>query len=211
MLGRSQGAHEIHSFCLGHKAFVTSVAFVQGDKGAVCIVTASGDGSVRSVLAPFHCTLSTTDGALVPALVQRLLSHTTIENAHRLWNHLTGEQLAEVQLTHPPDNSDAAAADDAAGEPLADSGAAVPAEQAGAAADSGGQPADADAASAPEAAAAEQQGGAAEPAFGAGQQPDAAYQAARADAEAEEANEEEPGARTPLCPAITTLAVSPNK
>ncbi len=43
----AQGAHEIQSYCLGHEAFVTCAAFVQGDGGAVALVTASGDGSVR--------------------------------------------------------------------------------------------------------------------------------------------------------------------
>lgn len=43
-----QGAHDIQTYCLGHAAFVTAVSFVRADSGATAIVTASGDGSVRS-------------------------------------------------------------------------------------------------------------------------------------------------------------------
>jgi hypothetical protein len=47
----------------------------------------------------------------------------------RLWNHLTGEQLADLQLTHPPDSSTAAAAgDSAASAPAAHSGVPASAE-----------------------------------------------------------------------------------
>ena len=47
-----QGAHDIQTYCLGHTAFVTAVSFVRADSGATAIVTASGDGSVRSATAP---------------------------------------------------------------------------------------------------------------------------------------------------------------
>ena len=47
MVPQLQGAHEIQTYCLGHTAFVTAVSFVQAN-GATAIVTASGDGSVRS-------------------------------------------------------------------------------------------------------------------------------------------------------------------
>lgn len=129
----------------------------------------------------------------------------------RLWNHLTGEQLADVQLTHPSDTSDAAAADDAAGNALPDSGAAVPASHdqlPDSAAGSDSKPPETDAAGSCGADASEQYGSAAEAVSGAAQQSDAADEAVGMGAEAEEPDEDESAARAPLCPAITALAVS---
>ena len=45
--GVAQGAHEIESYCLGHKSFVSSAVFVEGEGGLVALATAGGDGSVR--------------------------------------------------------------------------------------------------------------------------------------------------------------------
>ena len=43
-----QGAHEIHSYCLGHTNFVSCAAFVRGSAGGgEMLLTGSGDGTVR--------------------------------------------------------------------------------------------------------------------------------------------------------------------
>lgn len=173
-----KGAHEIHSYCLGHVAFVTSVAFVRGDDAATGVVTASGDGSIR------------------------------------LWDHLSGEQLAMVQLTQPPEDGAAAAADgEAAGDAEANGSAAAP-QSDGTPPQSAVQPGTAGGSSAggPSAAAGGEAAGAAVAAAGAApaQQSDAADEAAAAaDEEAEQAESTGPGDQQLRCPAITTLAVSP--
>lgn len=108
--------------------------------------------------------------------------------ACRLWNHLTGEQLAQVQLTQAPEADAAAEAADGAADSTAEPEAAAPAE-AGAAAYA-----------TPLAAQVEQPGAAAADGDG-----------------AEEQGADEAGAGgqlLPSCPrpaAIITLAVSPNK
>jgi hypothetical protein len=119
----------------------------------------------------------------------------------RLWNHLTGEQLADVQLTHPPDKSEAAAADDAAAEVLADhAGVSSPADE------SSGQLPHASAPGADvisDAAAAEQGLDGAAAVLASSRHPE---DADGAEVDAEELGASGPIFQQPLCPAITTLA-----
>ena len=114
---------------------------------------------------------------------------------------MTGEQLADVQLTHPPDGSEAAAADDRAAE--------VPADHAGVsspAAESSGQLPDASVPGAEvvsDAAAAEQGTGGAAAMVASSQHPEDFN---GADADAEELGASGPVPKQPLCPATTALA-----
>ncbi len=110
--------------------------------------------------------------------------------ACRLWNHLKGEQLAQVQLTQAPETDAAAEAADGAADSTAGPEADAPA-QAGAAAYA-----------TPAAAQAEQPGAAA--ADGDGEE------AAEQDADEADAGGELVPSR-PRPAAIITLAVSPNK
>mmetsp|Transcript_29555 Transcript_29555/g.49677 ORF Transcript_29555/g.49677 Transcript_29555/m.49677 type:complete len:459 (+) Transcript_29555:108-1484(+) len=43
----SDGSHEIAAFCLGHRSFVTRLAFVNSPSGELLLVSGGGDGTVR--------------------------------------------------------------------------------------------------------------------------------------------------------------------
>lgn len=129
---------------------------------------------------------------------------------------MTGEQLADLQLTHPPDNSEAAAAGDEAAEAPADANG-VPSSTG----ESSGQLPNA---SEPGAAAASEAGaavqgyndaaavaGASQPSEQAGAIDAAADVDADADADVEELEITGSACQQPLCPAITTLTTSPKR
>lgn len=81
-----QGAHEIESYCLGHKSFVTAVVFVEGVNDHVALASAGGDGSVRwpALLGPrLPCS------ALVTPLNDASLQHITTQHAFSKDKHRT--------------------------------------------------------------------------------------------------------------------------